>query len=173
MAQKYAFKDCIDVKLYPAGTDPESVSTDPEGTIIIDYLNSSQLTLEMESEAARIKGNDAILFSTGRTGEFTMSAECIEVEFLAMLLGGTLEEDGDIVVNGAAPSTSYVLKGTFKGKKHTDNKDQIFEIILYNVVPQPTVDMTLDATAIGSFDLAFKVLQDASGRIARVVAKAA
>ena len=58
MAQKYAFKDCVDLKLYPAGTDVDSLSeTDPEGTIVIDYLNSSQLTLDMESEAARIKGN--------------------------------------------------------------------------------------------------------------------
>ena len=63
MAQKYAFKDCVDLKLYPAGTDVDSLlEADPEGTIVIDYLNSSQLTLVMESEAARIKGNDAILF---------------------------------------------------------------------------------------------------------------
>lgn len=64
MAQRYAFKDCIDFKLYPAGTDVENLSgTDPTGTIVIEYLNSSQLTLEMESEAARIHGNDAILFN--------------------------------------------------------------------------------------------------------------
>lgn len=168
MAQRYAFKDCVDVKLYPAGTDPEAVTVDPEGTIIIDYANSSQLTLEMESEAARIKGNDAILFSTGRTGEFTISAECVEMEFLAMLLGGALNDDGEIEINGDAPSQSYVLVGTFKGKKQTDNKDQVFDIILYNIVPQPSVDMTLDATSIGSFDLVFKVLQDTNERIAKV-----
>lgn len=58
MAQRYAFKDCIDFKLYPAGTDVENLGgVAPEGTITIDYLNSSQLTLEMESEAARIKGD--------------------------------------------------------------------------------------------------------------------
>lgn len=171
MAQKYAFKDCIDLKLYPAGTDPENVTTDPEGTIVIDYLNSSQLTLEMESEAARIKGNDAILFSTGRSGEFTCSAECIEFQYLAMLVGGELNEAGAIEINGDAPSQSYVARGTFKGKKHTDNKDQIFDIILYNIVPQPSVDMTLDATSIGSFDLVFKVLQDTEERIAKIALK--
>lgn len=64
MAQRYAFKDCVDFKLYPAGTDIENLGgTTPEGTITIDYLNSSQLTLDMESEAAKIKGNDAILFN--------------------------------------------------------------------------------------------------------------
>ena len=68
---KYAFMDAVDVKLYPAGTDLSSgiPAVDPEGTIVIDYLNSSQLTLDMESEAARIKGNDAILFNGNRTGK--------------------------------------------------------------------------------------------------------
>lgn len=170
MAQKYAFKDCVDLKLYPAGTNVDELpSPDPEGTIVIDYLNSSQLTLEMESEAARIKGNDAILFNGNRTGEFTMSAECVEMEFLAFLFGGTLDEEASsITVSGDAPTASYVLVGTFKGKKQTDNKDQIFDIILYNVVVQPTVDMTLDATSIGSFDLTFQVLQDSKKRIAKI-----
>lgn len=170
MAQKYAFKDCIDLKLYPAGTNLDAglPEIDPEGTIVIDYLNSSQLTLDMESEAAKIKGNDAILFNGNRTGEFTMSAECVEMDFIAFLFGGTLDAQGNVIVNGDAPSQSYVLVGTFKGKKQTDNKDQIFDIILYNVVAQPTVDMTLDATSINSFDLSFKVLQDAKKRIAKI-----
>lgn len=171
MAQKYAFKDCVDLKLYPAGTNVDVTlpEVDPEGTIVIDYLNSSQLTLDMESEAARIKGNDAILFNGNRTGEFTMSAECVEMEYLAFLFGGTLnKEKNAVTVTGDAPAQSYVLVGTFKGKKQTDNKDQIFDIILYNVVVQPTVDMTLDATSIGSFDLTFKVLQDSKKRIAKI-----
>ena len=98
-----------------------------------------------------------------------MSAECVEMEYLAFLFGGTLDEGKSaITVNGDAPATSYVLVGTFKGKKHTDNADQIFDIILYNVVVQPTVDMTLDATSIGSFDLTFQVLQDSKKRIAKI-----
>lgn len=98
-----------------------------------------------------------------------MSAECVEMEYLAFLFGGTLNsEKTAITVSGDAPTASYVLAGTFKGKKQTDNKDQIFDIILYNVVVQPTVDMTLDATSIGSFDLTFKVLQDSKKRIAKI-----
>ena len=71
MAQKYAFKDCVDLKLYPAGTNVDSaLPLDvAQVTIVIDYLNSSQLTLDMESEAARIKGKDAILFNGNRTGK--------------------------------------------------------------------------------------------------------
>lgn len=173
MAQRYAFKDCIDFKLYPAGTDIENLgSTVPEGTITIDYLNSSQLTLEMESESARIKGNDAILFNGNRTGEFTCSAECVEVEYLAMIFGGTLNKDGAIEIKGDAPSQSYILVGTFKGRQQTNNQDKIFDIVLYNVAAQPSVDVTLDATSIGSFDLVFKVLQDTQGRIAKITPRA-
>lgn len=56
---KYGFKDCINVKLYPAGTDLSSgiPESDPAGTIVMDYLNSSSLTLEMETEYCRIKVN--------------------------------------------------------------------------------------------------------------------
>ena len=172
MAQRYAFKDCIDFKLYPAGTDIDNIgSTVPEGTITVDYLNSSQLTLEMESEAARIKGNDAILFNGNRTGEFTCSAECIELEYLAMIFGGELK-NGAIEIKGDAPSQSYILVGTFKGRQQTNNQDKVFDIILYNVAAQPSVDVTLDATSIGSFDLTFKVLQDTQGRIAKLTPRA-
>lgn len=87
---------------------------------------------------------------------------------MAFLFGGELNDQDEILVMGSAPTSSYVLKGTFKGKKQTDNKDQIFDIILYNVVPVPSVDMTLDATSIGSFDLTFQVLQDNQERIAKI-----
>ena len=172
MAQRYAFKDCIDFKLYPAGTDVENLgSTVPEGTITIDYLNSSQLTLDMESEAAKIKGNDAILFNSNRTGEFTCSAEAVELEYLAMIFGGELK-NGAIEIKGDAPGQSYILVGTFKGRQQTNNQDKIFDIVLYNVATQPSADVTLDATSIGSFDLKFKVLQDTQGRIAKITPRA-
>lgn len=87
---------------------------------------------------------------------------------MAMIFGGTLDENGNILVTGTAPSNGYVLSGTFRGKKHGDNSEQIFDVILYNVAPQPSVDMTLDATAIGSFDLTFDVLQDEDGNIAKI-----
>lgn len=167
---KYAFMDCVDFKLYPAGTDVSTglPATDPEGTITIDYLNSSQLTLEMDTQYARIKGNNAVPFNGNRTGTFVCSAECIGMEYMAMIFGGTLDENGNILVTGTAPSNGYVLAGTFRGKKHGDNSEQIFDVILYNVAPQPSVDMTLDATAIGSFDLTFDVLQDEDNNIAKI-----
>lgn len=101
-----------------------------------------------------------------------MNAQCIEMEYLAMVMGGTLDEaTGAIKVTKDAPSKGYVLAGTFNGKKHGDNSNQVFEMILYNVAPQPNVDLTLNATDIGSFPLVLDVLQDENGDIALLTPK--
>lgn len=89
-----------------------------------------------------------------------------------MIFGGTLSKEGAIEIKGDAPSQSYILVGTFKGRQQTNNQDKIFDIVLYNVAAQPSVDVTLDATSIGSFDLEFKVLQDTQGRIAKITPRA-
>jgi hypothetical protein len=171
---KFAFMDAVDVKLYPAGTDVSSgaPAVDPEGTIVIDYLNESQLTLEMDTQYARIKGNNAVPFNGARTGSFTMGAECISMEYLAMVMGGSYDSTTDaITVTGDAPSRGFVLVGTFKGKKHGTNALQTFQVILYNVAVQPAVDLTLNATDIGSFTLTLDVLSDTNNRIAQVTPK--
>ena len=171
---KFAFMDAVDVKLYPAGTDVSSgaPSVDPEGTIVIDYLNESQLTLEMDTQYARIKGNNAVPFNGSRTGTFTMGAECISMEYLAMVMGGNYDSTTDVItVTGDAPSRGFVLVGTFKGKKHGTNTMQTFQVILYNVAVQPAVDLTLNATDIGSFTLTLDVLSDTNNRIAQVTPK--
>lgn len=171
---KYAFMDAVDVKLYPAGTDVTGglPVSDPEGTIVIDYLNESQLQLEMETNYARIKGNNAVPFNGGRTGTFTMNAECITMDYLAMVMGGDYDEVNDkIIVTGDAPSRGFVLAGTFRGKKHGNNSMQTFEIILFNVAVQPAVDLTLNATDIGSFPLVLDVLADDDNNIAQIKPK--
>ena len=165
---KYAFMDAIDVKLYPAGTDLSGgiPSIDPEGTIVIDYLNESSLTLEMETNYARIKGNNAVPFNGARTGTFELNAECISMDYLAMVMGGSYDASTDtITITGDAPSRGFVLAGTFKGKKHGTNTNQVFQLVLYNVAAQAAVDMTLSATDIGSFPLVLDVLADANNRI--------
>ena len=171
---KFAFMDAVDVKLYPAGTDVSAgiPSVDPEGTIIIDYLNESQLQLEMDTQYARVKGNNAVPFNGGRTGTFTMGAECISMEYLSMVMGGNYDSATDtITVTGDAPSRGFVLAGTFKGKKHGTNTMQTFQVILYNVAVQPAVDLTLNATDIGSFNLVLDVLADTNNRIASITPK--
>lgn len=168
---KYAFKDAVDVKLYPAGTDVSTSlpQTDPTGTIVIDYLNECQLTLETDATYARIKGNNAVPFSGGKTGQFTLSAEVLTMQHLAMIMGGEYDSSTDaITVTGDEVSQGFVLVGTFRGKKHGDNSMQTFRIILYNVAPQPAVDFTLSATDIGSFDLVLDVLADEDNNIVKI-----
>ena len=171
---RYAFMDAVDVKLYPAGTDVSSgvPQTDQEGTIVIDYLNESQLTLEMDTQYARVKGNNAVPFNGSRTGSFVMGAEVLDMQYLSMIMGGNYDSANDtITVTGDAPSRGFVLAGTFKGKKHGTNTMQTFQIILHNVAVQPAVDFTLNATDIGSFQLTLDVLQDVNGKIATITPK--
>lgn len=170
---KYAFLDAVDVKLYPAGTDVSSgaPAVDPEGTIVIDYLNESSLTLEAESQYARIKGANAVAFSSGRTGQFTINAEVVPVEYLAMILGGSVGDDGSIQINDEIPSVGYVAMGTFKGKEHGTNAMKIFELVLYNITPQANAELTLNATDIGSFPLTFDILADEDGNLAKLTLK--
>ena len=97
-----------------------------------------------------------------------MDAQAVTMEYLAMVLGGDYQEDGSIIVSDTTETPSYVLVGTFKGKQHGDNKTQLFDIVLYNVSAQPSVDMTLDATSIGSFPLVLDVLADTNGNLAKI-----
>lgn len=109
---------------------------------------------------------------SARTGSFTMGAECISMDYLAMVMGGSYDSTTDaITVSGDAPSRGFVLAGTFKGKKHGTNAMQTFQIILYNVAVQPAVDLTLNATDIGSFTLTLDVLADTNNRIAQITPK--
>lgn len=160
---KYAFKDAVDFKLYPAGTDLSTgaPTTDPTGTIVIDYLNESSLSLSTSTEYARIKGVNAVPFSNRDENTFTVSAEVIPMEYLALLVGGTYDAtNGKITVKGEPKSVGYVAVGTFRGKQHLDNTMHTFQIIMYNVSPQPNADLTLNATDIGSFELVFDLLVD-------------
>ena len=45
---------------------------------------------------------------SGRTGTFTMNAECITMDYLAMVMGGDYDADNDkIIVTGDAPSRGF------------------------------------------------------------------
>lgn len=103
-----------------------------------------------------------------------MDAEVVGLEYLAMVMGGNYDANTDTVsISGDAPSKGFVLVGTFKGKKHGTNANQIFQLVLYNVACQPSVDMTLSATDIGSFPLVLDVLADANNRIGYLQPKTA
>ena len=163
MAQKWAFKDCIDFKLYPAGTNVSegAPSPDPEGTIVIDYLNESELSLESQSDFARIKGANAVAFTQRETNTLTVSAEVIPMEYLAFLLGGEYDDESQkISVKGDPASKAFAASGTFRGKQHGTNEMHVFQIVMYNISPQVNGTLTLNATDIGSFQLVFDLLVD-------------
>ena len=151
--QKFAIKDVVDVVLHPIG------AVDTQDDITIDYLNSCQLTLESESVYATEKGNNAISFGGSRTGTFTMSAQVIRDDFLAMMLGGTVEENGSIKVTGSIPTTSYTLTGTFNVTL-ANGQSVVKKMTLAKVTPQPSTDMSLSATEIAEFQLVMDVLVD-------------
>ena len=151
--QKFAIKDVVDVVLHPIGAG------DTNDDITIDYLNSCQLTLESESVYATEKGNNAISFGGSRTGTFTMSAQVIRDDFLAMMLGGTVEHDGSIKVTGSIPTTSYTLTGTFNVTL-ANGQSVVKKMTLAKVTPQPSTDMSLSATEIAEFQLVMDVLVD-------------
>ena len=151
--QKFAIKDVVDVVLHPIG------AIDTQDDITIDYLNSCQLTLESESVYATEKGNNAISFGGSRTGTFTMSAQVIRDDFLAMMLGGTVEVDGSIKVTGSIPTTSYTLTGTFNVTL-ANGQSVVKKMTLAKVTPQPSTDMSLSATEIAEFQLVMDVLVD-------------
>ncbi len=151
--QKFAIKDVVDVVLHPIG------AMDTQDDITIDYLNSCQLTLESESVYATEKGNNAISFGGSRTGTFTMSAQVIRDDFLAMMLGGTVEENGSIKVTGSIPTTSYTLTGTFNVTL-ANGQSVVKKMTLAKVTPQPSTDMSLSATEIAEFQLVMDVLVD-------------
>lgn len=151
--QKFAIKDVVDVVLHPIG------ASNTQDDITIDYLNSCQLTLESESVYATEKGNNAISFGGSRTGTFTMSAQVIRDDFLAMMLGGTVETDGSIKVTGSIPTTSYTLTGTFNVTL-ANGQSVVKKMTLAKVTPQPSTDMSLSATEIAEFQLVMDVLVD-------------
>lgn len=96
---------------------------------------------------------------------FSMTAECIDDKFLALLLGGNYDDSqGKIEVNGNIPSDAFKAEGTFKVK--TDQgKIESKKIKFYKLAPQVGVDMTLSCSDIGSFTLTMDVLADDSGKL--------
>lgn len=152
----FAVKDAIDMTITPIG------GTGTAHTI--NYLNSCQLTLDSESVYAKKKGNDAIAFSSSRTGTFQMEAEVIDEQYLAWMLGGTLKEDGSIEVGGTAPSQAYKIEGTFAIQTEAGTS-VTKKIVMYNCKPQISSDLTLSATEVCNFTLTFDVLVNDADKI--------
>ena len=154
---RFAVKDAINMTLTPIGvSDKEPVA--------IDYLNSCNLSLDSETTYARKKGNNAIAFTSARSGTFQMEAEVIDDQYLAWMLGGSLDDDGSIHVGGTAPNVAYKISGTFAIQTET-NGTQTRYIEMYNCRPQVATDLTLSATEVSNFTLTFDVMVDETDNI--------
>lgn len=165
---KYAVKDVVDLKFYELteGVKAELPSME------IDYLNSCQLTLESETVYATAKGNNFISFGGSRTGTFTMSAQVITMEFLAMMLGGTYTSgENKIKVTGDIPSKSYYIEGTFNMVDQSGQK-ALKKLVLSKCTPQASTDLTLSATEVGEFQLVMDILVDDTNTLLTLEASA-
>lgn len=156
---KFAIMDSIDVVITPLDSTDINIIT-------IDYLNSSQLQLNAESQYARIKGTNAVSFSGGTTGTFSMNAEVLGLEYFALMLGGAFDSATNTISVGSVPVTKgYKIEGTFNVKMHATGAMKVLDIIMYNATPQVSADMTFDATAIGDYQLVMDVLANDAGKV--------
>lgn len=151
----FAIKDAIDLTLTKTGENTTFCT--------INYLNDCQIQLESEQVFATKKGNNAISFSGGRSGTFTMNAEVIDINFLALMLGGKLTSN-KIEVTGDIPNQSFKAEGTFRV---VDEQGTVStkKITFYKLQVQTSADLTLSASDVSSFSLVMDILADESGKI--------
>ena len=160
MTTLFAIKDAVDLKLYKINSDGSASSN---ADCVIDFLNDVQIQLDSEQVYATKKGDNYISFSSGRTGTLTMNAEVIDINFLCMMLGGTMGADNKISVSGDIPNQAYKGEGTFRVT--TPSGDEYKKITFYNLKAQVSADLQLSATDVSSFSLVLDILANATGQI--------
>ena len=151
----FAIKDAIDLTL-KTGND--------QAYCVINYLNDCQIQLESEQVFATKKGNNAVSFSSGRSGTLTMNAEVIDDDFLCLMLGATKDASGKITVDDKIPSQAFTATGTFR-IVNEDGTEELRNITFYKLQAQVSADLTLSATDVSSFSLVLDILADGSGKI--------
>lgn len=155
----FAVKDAIDLNFYKiTGGSPS-----PSADYTINYLNDCQIQLDSEQVYATKKGDNYISFSSGRTGTLTMNAEVIDLNFLCMMLGGTIGSEGTISVTGTIPNQTYQAKGVFRCT--TTSGDEYRQITFYALKAQVSADLTLSASEVSSFSLVLDILANDQGKI--------
>lgn len=155
----FAVKDAIDLNFYKITNGTPSGSAD----YTITYLNDCQIQLDSEQVYATRKGDNYISFSSGRTGTLTMNAEVIDLNFLCMMLGGTIGSDGTINVTSSIPNQTYQAKGVFRCT--TTSGDEYRNITFYSLKAQVSADLTLSASEVSSFSLVLDILANDAGQI--------
>lgn len=158
MAMKiFAIQDIVKGKLTPIDEGGEAIN--------IDYANDCQLTLEGTRTFARKNGNDYMPFDGARKGTFTLNSEFIGMDALALVLGGTYEASTDtITVTGDMVTKSFTFEGTINVKEDGNNTPTVVDVKFYNISPQISSDISLNASEIAGFSIVFDMMVDSSNK---------
>lgn len=152
MSKNFAIKDCIDLDIYPYGSD--------EAIMRIDYLNNASFNISAESVYAKSKGANAIQFAGAKEGELSLSSELTKIEMLGMQLGGNVIGQ-TIKITDAVPSKFYKLIGVFKTVDETGAETNR-RIIFHKCSPKVDAEVTFDSENVAEFNLSFDLMVDSN-----------
>lgn len=167
MKKLFALKDCLDLKIYDLSeveqhTDlADAIANSVLPKLEIEYLNKTSFSLSSESVYAKKKGTNALAFSSGRTGELTLSSELTNFTAFGMQLGGKVGAN-KIEVDNLIPNTHYIITGTFRFL-YEDSTEGVGKITFYKAKPKADCSVEFDSENVASFDLVFDLLSDKDG----------
>ena len=153
MAQKFAIKSAV----YGTLTN----LADSEKTIDISYINVWELGASEDVLEARAQGEKAITVSTNKSMTFRIDAEVLDEDGLMLLIGGTKDASGKIVV-GETPDDMYSFEGTFY-LTTDDGQRLIKKAVIKKCKPQISDSVSLSALDLSTFSLTFDILKDDEG----------
>lgn len=151
----FALMDAVNINLTPVG---ESTPT-----ITIDYANSSSLSLDSETKFAKKGGVNAVAFPGSKSGTFSLDAEVITEDWLALSMGGTLVATNNVItVKGVSDVLSYKIEGTFNVKMEDGTVKQK-DLVVFSASPQSKAELKFSTDEISAFTLTFDLMADANG----------
>lgn len=146
----YAIKKCVNGTLTEIGGTSK--------TIKVDFCNSFSMETSSEKLTARADGVDTIVMVTSVNRSFTLNAECMTDDAMALLVGGTVDSSTNkLTIPKDVPSTCYSYEGTFV-VTYKDGTSAVKKMKIPKV--QPTIDGTLGLSSVdlSTFDIPFDIL---------------
>lgn len=153
MAKFYTIKSCVQGKLH------DIASQDATKDIAIDFCNTFNTERSSDSIEARVNGVPAITLESNVKYTFKLGMEVLTEEVLAMIIGGEVNEAGEIIVGAEAPSTVYSYSGVFT--MYGDDGSKLVKRMTIGKV-KPIVNTSVDFSAIdlSTFELQFNIMLD-------------
>lgn len=157
MGLGFALMDAVSVKLTKVG--------EVTPVITIDYANSSALSLDAETKFAKKGGVNAVAFPGSKSGTFSLDAEVITEDWLALSMGGTLVTQNNVItVKGISEVSSYKIEGTFNVKMEDGTVKQK-DLTIFSASPQSKAELKFSTDEISAFTLTFDLMADSSGNL--------